>query len=388
MFKFSQQQDQQQQTNVKKYEKGTVIVTEGASLSEMYILLQGSADVYKNYQKFNQADVESLKLGGFFGEMSLFLNQEAPGSLVATSDATMMTLDEKNYSEIFAKQPELAFSIIARMCRKLDAANKKLDRFDNKAKGSDAPDNTVPHGSALFPQGHGSYDLPMSNENTEYVYKQNCVCPMCGAKFESLSVLSSRLRRESTDKDLRVHYAGIEPMYYDIVSCPTCLYSAPTDLFATASKKFSEQLSGELSQFLPGVKIKTGAQRDSFTVFAGYYLALRCVALCFDEYQLTLGGLWQKLSRIYKDCADEKMYMLASENALKNYEYVYQNFYISEKQSQQVCYIVGDLYERLKNYDKARNYFFLAKSNREGTPAMKMQADKRLDEVKELIKQQ
>lgn len=384
MFKFSQQQ---QQTNVKKYEKGSVIVNEGASLSEMYIILQGNAEVYQNYQKFNQVDVESLRPGGFFGEMSLFLNQEAFASLVAASDVTAMILNGKNYTDIFAKQPDIAFSVIEKMCRKLDAANKKIDRYENKPKSADSVDDTVPHGNKLFPKGHGSYALPMSNDKSEYVYQQSCTCPMCDIKFDNLSILSSRLKRQGTDKDLRVHYADIEPMYYDVISCPNCLYSAPTDLFGTASKKFSEQINKELNQFLTSTEIKIGMERDSFTVFAGYYLALRCVKICFDEYQLTLAGLWQKLSRIYKDFADEGMYLLASENALKNYEHVYQNFYISEKQSQQICYILGDLYERLKNYDKARNYFYLAKSNREGMPAMKIQADKRLDEVKELMKQ-
>lgn len=371
---------------IKQFDKGTVIVPEGSRTDEMYVLLRGSASVYKNYQQFNQAELEALRIGGTFGEASLFLNQETPGSLVAVDAAAFIVINAKNYPDVFTRQPDIAYSIIGRICRKLDAAVKQNESLRQRLHGP-AADSQASQGSSLFPEGHGSYILPIRNDLIEYLYTHKLTCPICGHDFESMAVLTSRLRRESTDKDLRVHYAGIEPMYYDVVSCQKCLYSAPADLFPTASQKFGERINKELNQFLPQVEIKDGTDRDTFTVFAGYYLAIRCVPVCFDDYQLPLAGLWQKLSRIYKDCADEDMYVMASQNALKYYEHVYQNFPISEKQSQQICYIIGDLYERLKNYEKARNFYFLAKSNRDGTPAMKLQADRRLEEIKELMKQ-
>lgn len=375
----------QQQTNtstaVKKYVKGEVIVQEGSSTAQMFVLVSGSVGLYKNYQKFNQIDMGSIRTGECFGESTVFLDRLQSATMVALNDSEVMTITAKNAVDIFSKQPEIAYSVIGGLVKRLDAATRKTVQDEPAQTGQ-----ILSKGSSLFPQGHGSYSLPLMNGNSSAVYKQSSKCPLCGVAFDNLFVLTSRLKRESTDKDLRVHYAGVEPMYYDVISCPNCLYSAPSDKFPQASPKAAENINREMNKFLGDVEIKTGMERDTFTVFAGYYLALRSVPICFDEYQLITAALWQKLSRMYKDCGDENMYLTASMQAMQEYEHVYQKFYISEKQSQQICYILGDLYERLKDYDKARNYFFLAKSNREGTPAMKLEADKRLEDIKEKIK--
>ncbi len=384
MLKFSGAQQPQMDSSIKKFAKDAVIVAEGARAEEMYVLLKGSASVYKNYGKFNQHEITALRTGGFYGENCLFLHQEAAESLVATSDAAVLALNEKNYAEAFSRQPDVAFTIIGGLARKADLAQKAV------ARANGVPvDKTIDTGivkSELFPPGHISYTLPLVNEKTEFVYKNALGCPICGGTFDTLAVLASRLRRESTDRDLRVRYAGIEPMYYDIVSCPYCLYSAPADLFPTAPPKLRESVKSELEPFISQKLVKPGMERDSVTVFAGYYLAIKCVPVCFDEYQTTMGAMWQKLSRIYKDSGNEELYLYASDNAAKNYEYVYEHFHISESQSQQICYILGDLYERQKNYDKARNFFYQAKVNRNGTPVMVQQADRRLEDIKELMK--
>jgi uncharacterized protein (DUF2225 family) len=295
-----------------------------------------------------------------------------------------MAITEKNYAEAFSRQPDLAFAVIGQLVRRVDSANRTIDQMNSKGK-SGAIDSGFSK-SELFPPTHDAYVLELTNEKTEYVFRNNMTCPLCGAKFETLSVLTSRLRREGADRDLRVRYIGVEPMHYDIVSCPECLYSAPLDIFPNAAHKFAAPVREEMSKFIGQGLIKPGMARDSATVFAGYYLAIRCAPICFDEFQTIVGGLWQKLSRLYKDVGNEELYLFASANAAKNYEYVYENFHISEKQTQQVCYILGDLYERQKNYDKARNFFYQAKINRQGTPVMVQQADRRLEDIKELMK--
>lgn len=363
---------------VKKYEKGEIIVQEGSTAGEMFVLMSGSVGLYKNYQKFNQADMGSLRTGDCFGEASMFMNKPQAVTVVATADASAILLTAKTAADIFAKKPDLAYSVMAGFVKKLDDMTRKTAQDSGAQAGVNLSKT-----SALFPEGHGSYSLPMMNDNATSIYKQGAKCPLCGTAFENLFVLTSRLRRESTDKDLRVRYAGVEPMYYDIISCPNCLFSAPSDKFSEASPKFADNVNKELNKFLGEVEIKTGMERDTFTVFAGYYLALRCMPIVFDDYMLPVAGMWQKLSRLYKDCVDETMYLTATMQAITEYEQVYQKVYLNEKQSQQICYILGDLYDRVENYDKAKNFFFLAKSNREGTPAMKIEADKRLDEIKE-----
>lgn len=364
--------------NVKKFVPGEVIAAEGANAAEMYVVIEGTAGIYKNYKTDIQQELGFIKANGFFGETSLFLGKLRNASLVGLSDGLVMRIDRQNALGIFGKQPDIAYSIMGEFCRRLDAVEVAAPVADSGKSRS----------SKLFPPEHGSYKLPLSIFNDTYVYEQRCTCPLCGQEFEHLTALGSRLRRTGTDRDMRVRYAEVEPMYYDVASCPNCLYSAPLDLFPNASKRVADQVAQEIGLYRGNVVIKTGKERDTFTIFAGYYLALKCVPRCFDEYQLTTAGMWQKLSRLYKDCEDEKMYLYASENAIKDYEHVYGHFHISDKQTQQVCFILGDLYERTGNLLRSQENFFRAKSMRDGTSTFKMQADIRLEDLKVLLKKE
>jgi uncharacterized protein (DUF2225 family) len=188
------------------------------------------------------------------------------------------------------------------------------------------------------------------------------------------------------EKDLRARYLGIEPMHYEVVSCPQCLYSAPVYLFPTVSKRMSAAVMRELQPHRADVELKAGGERDTFTVFAGYYLAVKSAPLCFDEHQTVTAKLWKSLAAIYKDCGDDEMYLYASEKALADYMEAYSRLKLTEEQLQQICYAIGDLNERLGRLEEARQFFFMAKSARGGTNAMRIKADNRLEEVKELLK--
>lgn len=415
----------QQPRYVKKFIPGTVIATEGDTSNEMYVLLDGNAGVYKNYLKGNQQELETLGPSNFFGEASLFINMPRHASLVALNEVTAICVDRTNVLQIFAKQPEMSYAIIGELCRRIASANMPAQAAPEKIIEKQTPPATPVQATAvrqtmpapaqtpvqakpaappvapaqtaapaaipskkskLFPEGHGSYVLPFAITNESYLYEQKCTCPLCGQEFEHLTALSSRLRRIGTDRDMRVRYADVEPMYYDVISCPYCLYSATVELFPTASKRSAERIMQELGEYRDDVVIQTGRSRDAFTIFAGYYLALKSVPLCFDEHQLKTGSLWQKLSRLYKDCEDDNMYKYASEKAIADYEHVYGHFRISDKQTQQICFVLGDLYERIGDYFRAQENFFRVKSMTGGTPAFKLQADRRLDEVKALMK--
>lgn len=365
-------------SGVKKFNKDTLLIREGDAESRaLYILLHGTAGACKNYGTPGQLQLESYGPGGFFGEMSLFLEKAPELTIVALTDLIALEVTRQNCGELFSTQPEITFMIMEGLCKKMDIL---LSAVPGGAVSQSASKK-----SALFPQGHGSYLLPLQNENNDYLYAQNITCPVCGYAFDNMTVIASRLKLERTDSDLRVRYKDIEPLYYDIITCPSCLYSAQTESFPNASKRILSRISEEVAFFKSDTAIKTGVYRDTFTVFAGFYLAMICAPHCFDDYQLVTAGLWQKLSRLYQDCEDDAMYRFASDHALEDYLYAYEHFNIREKQMQQLCYILGDLYQRQDELDKARNFFYLAKTNKEGTAVMKQQADRKLEEIKELL---
>jgi hypothetical protein len=177
---------------------------------------------------------------------------------------------------------------------------------------------SVSGGSSLFPSMHGNYILPLGDNSSEVLFKDTVKCPICGHKFENLTVLASKLVQESKDADFRVRYKGVEPVYYDVTSCPNCLYSAMTDIFKNldVTKRVIESIHTVMAPYAGNIEIRTGADRDTFTVFAGYYLAVLSAPHCFFEHQRITSLLWRNLSRVYDDCGDEQMMEYALRKSL------------------------------------------------------------------------
>jgi hypothetical protein len=316
----------------------------------------------------------------------------------------------------FSKQPNEAFSIISAICKelteakallnelpqseitilkakaettakaKIEAEVKAIAEAEAKAKAEKEAAEKPSEKSPLFPQGHGSYVLKLANDsNILSITKTDC--PLCGHNFDSHYVLMSRLRRLGSDLDLRVRYKDIEPLHYSIVTCPNCLYSAESALFPTAQSKHAEDIKQRVAPYKL-IKVKTGVKRDTFDVFIGYYLALICTPGIFENHEMTTAGLWLKISRLYDDCKDEKMFEYAVKEALKAYDYVYTKVRINDKQSQQVRFIIGDLHYKLKNYDAARQFFFMIKSDATAPDTLKRPTEERIEAIRAIKNQE
>jgi len=81
----------------------------------------------------------------------------------------------------------------------------------------------------------------------DYIYAKKFHCPVCEVDFESFVAKDSKLRRVTTEYDLRPVYAPIEPMFYDVIVCDKCGYAAYRDSFdiigALHIKRISEEIS-------------------------------------------------------------------------------------------------------------------------------------------------
>jgi uncharacterized protein (DUF2225 family) len=379
---------------VKRFPKGSVIVAAGdAAARSMYIILQGNAGIFENYHKLNEAQTASFEAGGFFGEMNLFLNKTTTRTAAALTDVVALEVHRANAYEFFAKQPEITFSLFESLCRRLDApadaTRISLEAAPKEKQEEDVWEGTAVSGnSPLFPDGHGNYLLLLDNTGTDYLYSDAVTCPICSHSFHPLAVMTSKLKIQSKDDDMRVRYKDIEPMYYEVVSCPECLYSATPDLFpkVETTRRITEALQDALAPYRGTVRIHDGARRDTFTVFAGYYLAILSAGACFSESQRITGRLWRNLSRIYDDCSDEKMMRFALEKSKDAYEYAYKRFDNHGKALQQLCYMIGETLCKLDEPERAREYLYAAFTNKEGTAVLKRQAENKLDEVKKILK--
>jgi uncharacterized protein (DUF2225 family) len=242
--------------------------------------------------------------------------------------------------------------------------------------------------SPLFPEEHGNYILAIDNSPSEFLFEETVKCPICGHQFPNLTVLISKLLQESKDDDHRIRYKGVEPIYYEAVTCPNCLYSAMTDLFKDieVTRRMTESLREKMAPYVGAIEIRTGKDRDTFTVFASYYLAILGAPQCFYEHQRITARLWRNLGRIYDDCSDEQMMEYALQKSVDEYLYSYSHFDIEGKNMQQLCFVIGELKYKLGDLLKAREFLYAAMVNKEGNPVIKRQAEDRLETVKAMLK--
>ena len=117
----------QQMSTSKTFPKGTIIVEEGkAAPYSMYIILSGSAAVYKDFRGRSERQLATLKPGSFFGEMSLFLQVPRTATVVTQESTVVLEIDQLSSVEIFSQNPGLAMHIMQVQCARSEE-NKHVD---------------------------------------------------------------------------------------------------------------------------------------------------------------------------------------------------------------------------------------------------------------------
>jgi uncharacterized protein (DUF2225 family) len=390
----------------------------------MFIVLMGEVGVYTEYRLPRSALVQKLSTGDYYIDSSKIMDKRPEHTTVALTDAIILPVDRESVVEYIREEPAIAMEIIRDLSIRLEDINtayKKLaghpykdqsgaagkeQESDNvpklpqegktgslrKEPGQKAAPATVPAPAAaaapsqgsfnLFPQGHGTYELPVKCDES-YLMNKTQTCPICKGSFTSITVKPSKLMLAGMDSDMRSRYKGIEPLYYEVLSCPHCHYSALSEMFDIPDKLKAE-VRRELSALELSPDIKTGTDMDTYSVFTAYYLALLCAPKSFTKHQLVTGKLYYKLSRIYQDAGDKNMEDVMAKKALDEYRYAYESITVSPKQEQQICVILGELYLKQQDMKNAMSFFVEARGNREGAPALKKHAEDRIYDIRNI----
>lgn len=436
------------------YHKGSIILQENDSLTKgLFILLKGSANVYKNYGQENEQELDMLAPGDFFGEQALLLDVPQPATIIAITDVVVLKIEQNGLRNFISAMPGAALVIMQSFLARISAlaglyenngspitpvygdlisaltgnapgeatppspAQKPEPTTDIKAKmqealaknraEADAKKTVAPpapaknpmaqsspqpaHAGAkpetpLFPVGHKeTYTLPEQTTDPVYFLEKSYVCPLCKAAFKMQSVKTSKLVTDFKDPDTRVHYKNIEPLYYDIITCPSCAYSAPADTFKDPVPSKKDVILAKLGSYKQEAEqCKADIPRDAASVFTAYYLSM-IAHQGFPNNELLYAKTWLKLGWLYDDAGDFEMGNYALKQSLDYYYKAYNNLRLPVKQMQSLHYIMGELTYKLGDVNKARDFFFRAKTEREGSPGIKKQADQRLEEIKDSL---
>ncbi len=58
----------------------------------------------------------------------------------------------------------------------------------------------------------------------DYLARREITCPICGEKFEVLTIRHSKLKLKSITNEYRKIYNGFDELWYHIWACPKCRY--------------------------------------------------------------------------------------------------------------------------------------------------------------------
>ncbi|NLC76508.1 MAG: DUF2225 domain-containing protein [Clostridia bacterium] len=398
---------------VKRFAKGEFICYEGAVGTEMFIILSGQVAVYGNSFKGVQEKFAVLGTGEFFGEMSMLDNQPRSASGVAESEVIVLSIPKENFQRLIREVPEMAFAIMTTLSRRIRQLEARLLEEYNEGpvkevkdgpsvetttveepaiKSPDTPfpvSHTQPLSNvSILPEGHKIYGILAPETHKNYYFEKAVSCPVCRGEFVAKNPRMTKLRLDRRENDLREVYVDFEPLWYNIRTCPYCLYSENYNDFDKLKRLTPEGLRPyqEKALKLHGkVSLPPADPLSIDRVFLSYYLALYYTEEEQDN-PLNIAKLYMALSWLYQDVGDEELYRRSWNQA---FDYYYAAYYGSSKtklkpeHEQQLCLILGELYLRKGEVDEALKHFYAAIRRLDGTAYYNNLARDRYMEVKE-----
>ena len=107
------------------YLPGEVVMVEGEPGSTLYLVLKGEAEVRIGGAEKGQV-VAKLAPGDYFGEMALFDDEPRSASVVALTDATLLSLDRERFSALIGERPEILLQMSRMFAGRLRELNRRF----------------------------------------------------------------------------------------------------------------------------------------------------------------------------------------------------------------------------------------------------------------------
>jgi CRP-like cAMP-binding protein/uncharacterized protein (DUF2225 family) len=338
------------------YKKGEILSRGEAQ--NLYFILSGKAQLYFNYGKPEAFQLGGLAAGNYFGESIL-----GKITAVAAEDTLILVLNNRSAYKFFSNEPETTFRIIETACDRLDLLYDYYESFFADKLTTDGYRSHI-----LFPDGHKVYERGI-NRKCKQLYEKYHTCPICKKKFIAASVREKDLTIVSVDDDFRGHYEQIDPIHYEVLTCPKCWFSALEEYFSSAyytRSIFEEKMEPYKFQ------MRFSFQQDINSVFTSYYLASVCAAFCYtSNTPLVMGLTWQRIAWLYEDCREEAMRDMALRYSLNYLSSAYGTAVIPAKQLHSTMIVIGVQNYKLGRYhealaflDKTANMKGISESNK------------------------
>ena len=167
---------------VKKLKKGETLYTPGDEGSSLYVVHQGKLKISRYTEEGNEQVLRVLTTGDFVGDHALFTDSLAEDFAITLEDTMICVLDGEAFKKHMAKKPEIAFTMISELSKRLSDSEDKLESYNLSSVGK-----RVAQSILKLSQGKTEFDLPVSKLNWSSIL---------GMSNETLSRKLSQLKKE------------------------------------------------------------------------------------------------------------------------------------------------------------------------------------------------
>jgi NTE family protein len=108
----------------RRFPAGSVVIAEGDTLREMYVVREGAADVFVSDRQGVEHLVGHSAPGSTLGEMSLFTGQPAAGTVRATADLEVLVMSQLDFDRAASRYPRLYRNVGAILSDRLAQTNR------------------------------------------------------------------------------------------------------------------------------------------------------------------------------------------------------------------------------------------------------------------------
>lgn len=296
----------------RQFKKDEYICQEGQPGDEMYIILKGSVGIFLTNSMGQMNQVATSGEGDFFGEMAIFDNLPRSASCIALEDTLCVAVNKDNLKKFLVSCPDIAIQMLNNMSGRVRKLNDDLYKSNRVTTKRSVAAFEIPKEYAFHHVVKEPYHA------SQFIVKNFQRCPICGRGLETESIKRHVLQIRSVESDARVIYAGCDPLWKEVITCPDCYYTNHYLRFFGINDMEKERIKKVLEEQHKPVIEDGKAERTPFDYLVVQYLqAIHMNELINPDANEWIGGLWRNLYWLMKDAMDEKFATYCAEKAIE-----------------------------------------------------------------------
>lgn len=340
---------------------GDVLLDLEGNHSDMFVVIDGllRIDIH-NTNSFNKAAEMNVTKGAFFGGLELLEHTLRVISVTAEKPSVVMHIPYKQVEEYrrYLRHEGEAF---------YESLYQKVERFNEVLRSVELEYIRKIYQPKKFGDHSFFYDPKLAEVSagvlgSEYVLMKKFRCPVCLKEFETEAIRTSRLRLIQRGDFFVSEYRGVEPLWFDIVICPSCHYPERIEHFEEDWNLDIEKVFKVLLDIKANIMFSYSKSRTAQEVINAYMIYEKCLE-AKGAHASVVAKSSLLIAEVFHRIEFDEMAEVYYEKAFGRYKTMIDAgvLDVDDFQMQQLYIILGKLYERRGMKDEAIDQYKKAK---------------------------